>query len=197
MLKIQNVLLTNSSINIGNKKYKKTQIVLLDTKRRYDDFLTKQQNRITDNHDDLPHFIINKNGEIINLVNDKLCIKTFSDNKIDKKIIKIAIENLGWLQKNAITGVYNNWIGDIYRTEPHIENWRNYNYWDVYTNKQYEALNELCKMLCDKHDIKFDIVSSQTLIENIENTPGIVCMSNYNKFFTDINPSFKFDLIKT
>jgi N-acetyl-anhydromuramyl-L-alanine amidase AmpD len=196
MLKIQNVLLTNESVNISDKKYKKSQILLFDTKRRYNDFLTKLQTRITDNHNDLPHFIINKNGEIINIINDILCINTFSNFKIDKKIIKIAIENLGWLQKNTITGFYNNWIGDIYRTEPYVENWRNYFYWDIYTNKQYEALNQLCKMLCDKHKIKFDIVNTQSIIENVENISGIVCMSNYNKYYTDINPSFNFNMIK-
>ena len=196
MLKIQNVSLENKSIIIDTKKYKKTQLILMDTKRKCENFLYKQQHRISDNHDDLPHFIVTKNGEVINLVDDKLCINTFTNKNIDKRIIKVAIENLGWLQKNTITGVYYNWINDVYRSEPLIKNWRNYNYWDIYTDKQYDALSELCRMLCKKHKITFNMVKTQSLLENPETTQGIVCISNYNQYFTDINPSFNFDMVK-
>jgi hypothetical protein len=68
-------------------------------------------------------------------------------------MIKIAIENLGWLNKNTITGVLNNWIGDPYRSEPHIRNWRNHYFWDKYGETQLLSLSNLCDGLCDKHKI--------------------------------------------
>ena len=117
---------------------------------------------------------------------------TFDDPKVDKKMIKIAIENLGWLNKNTITGVLNNWIGDPYRSEPHIRNWRNYFFWDKYNDFQLEALSQLCDQLCDKHGIFKQVVPSQGYLENVSNFKGIVCKSNFSNIYTDINPSFNF-----
>jgi hypothetical protein len=117
---------------------------------------------------------------------------TFNNSKVDKKIIKIAIENLGWLNKNTITGFLNNWIGDTYRSEPHIRSWRNYYFWDKYGETQMKVIAELCENLCEKHDIFKQTVPSQGFIENASNFNGIVCKSNYSSIYTDINPSFNF-----
>jgi hypothetical protein len=110
-------------------------------------------------------------------------------------MIKIAIENLGWLQKNTITGFLNNWIGDPYRVEPHIRSWRNYFFWDKYNDTQMEALSELCDHLCDSHNIFKQVVPSQGFLENVSNFKGIVCKSNFSNIYTDINPSFNFRLL--
>jgi hypothetical protein len=107
-------------------------------------------------------------------------------------MIKIAIENLGWLNKNTITGVLNNWIGDPYRSEPHIRNWRNHYFWDKYGETQLLSLSNLCDDLCDKHKILKQVVPSQGYLENISNFKGIVCKSNFSTIYTDINPSFNF-----
>jgi hypothetical protein len=117
---------------------------------------------------------------------------TFNDSKNDRRMIKIAIENLGWLNKNTITGVLNNWIGDPYRSEPHIKNWRNYYFWDSYTDSQMSSLAELCEDLCEKHLIFKQIVPSQGYMERASNFHGIVCKSNFSSIYTDINPSFNF-----
>jgi hypothetical protein len=117
---------------------------------------------------------------------------TFDDPKVDRKQIKIAIENLGWLNKNTITGILYNWIGDPYRSEPHIRNWRNYYFWDKYGETQLNSLAELCEMLCEKHDIYKQTVPSQGYLEKASNFNGIVCKSNFASIYTDINPSFNF-----
>lgn len=192
MSRIQNALLETNNIIISKNKHKKKQILLVDTKRRYNDYLTKINNRITDNHEDLPHFLVTKAGEVFQIIDDNLTINTFNNPRIDNKTIKIAVENLGWLQKNAITGIYNNWIGDPYRLPPHSENWRNYFFWDKYTEKQEQALNELCKILCEKHKIPNQIVESQKYIKTANKIIGIVCKSNYDINHTDINKSINF-----
>lgn len=197
MLKIQSELQETNNIIIDKNKHKKKQILLFDTKRRYVDYLAKIYNRITDNHEDLPHFLITKTGEVLQIIDDKLTINTFKNPRIDNKIIKIAIENLGWLQKNTITGIYNNWVGDPYRITPHSENWRNYFFWDAYTEKQEQALHELCEYLCEKHDIPFQIVGSQKYTKTANKLNGIVCKSNYDINYTDINKSFNFNTICT
>ena len=49
------------------------------------------------------------------IIDVKYSSKTFDIDKIDRQQIKIAIENLGWLNKNTITGFFQ--IGLEIRTE--------------------------------------------------------------------------------
>ncbi len=181
-----------SLLNITKRKTKKTQILLCDTQRRIDDFVSKVLYRKNGKYTDIPHFIISKLGLIYQVFDTDLYSSTFNNGKIDSKQIKIAIENLGWLNKNTITGVLNNWIGDPYRSEPHIRLWRNYYYWDKYNENQLSSLSELCDMLCDKHNIYKQTVPSNGYLQSVSNFNGIVCKSNFSSIYTDINPSFEF-----
>jgi len=180
------------NLNVTRRKSKKTQIFLYDTQRRLDDFLNKIKYRLNGKYDDVPHYVISKLGVVYQLFDTNHSSNTFNDPEIDKKQIKIAIENLGWLNKNTITGVLNNWIGDPYRGEPYIRNWRNYYFWDVYPETQLKVLSELCNELCDKHKINKQVVPSHGYLENVSNFRGIVCKSNFSSIYTDINPSFNF-----
>ena len=180
------------NLNITRRKSKKTQIFLYDTQRRTDDFLGKIKYRLNGKYDDVPHYVISKLGVVYQLFDTDHSSTTFNDPEIDKKQIKIAVENLGWLNKDTITGVLYNWIGDPYRGEPHIRNWRNYYFWDVYSETQLKSLSELCNELCDKHKITKQVVPSHGYLENASNFTGIVCKSNFSSIYTDINPSFNF-----
>jgi N-acetyl-anhydromuramyl-L-alanine amidase AmpD len=193
MLEIHDVdVLDKDKLNIVKKRSKKTQILLFDTQRRVDDYINKIKYRRNGKHDDVPHFVISKLGMVYQLFDTNYSSNTFNDPKLDKKQIKIAIENLGWLNKNTITGILNNWIGDPYRSEPHIRNWRNYYFWDKYNEAQMESLSMLCEHLCEKHGIFKQYVPSQGYLENVSNFKGIVCKSNFSNIYTDINPSFNF-----
>jgi N-acetyl-anhydromuramyl-L-alanine amidase AmpD len=180
------------NLNITRRKSKKTQIFLYDTQRRLDDFLSKIKYRLNGKYDDVPHYVVSKLGVVYQLFDTDHSSNTFNNPEIDKKQIKIAVENLGWLNKNTITGVLNNWIGDPYRGEPHIRNWRNYYFWDKYNDSQMESLSQLCEDLCEKHGIFKQVVPSQGYLENVSNFKGIVCKSNFSNIYTDINPSFNF-----
>lgn len=186
--------LDKSKLNIVKKKSKKNQILLYDTKRRLDDFFNKIKYRKNGVYEDIPHFVISKLGVVYQLFDTKYSSNTFNDPKIDNRQIKIAIENLGWLNKNTITGVLNNWIGDPYRSDPFIRNWRNYYFWDPYTESQMNSLSELCEDLCDEHEIFKQMVPSQGYMERAPNFHGIVCKSNFSSIYTDINPSFNFNI---
>jgi N-acetyl-anhydromuramyl-L-alanine amidase AmpD len=185
-------ILDNKNLNIVRKKSKKTQIFLYDTQRRLDDFINKIKYRKNGKYEDVPHFVVSKLGMIYQLFDTDYSSNTFDDPQIDKKQIKIAIENLGWLNKNTITGVLNNWIGDPYRSEPHIRNWRNHYFWDKYGETQIQSLSDLCVDLCEKHNIIKQSVSTHGYLENATNFKGIVCKSNFSSIYTDINPSFNF-----
>jgi len=188
---VQNVEILDN-LNITRRKSKKTQILLYDTQRRLDDFLNKIKYRLNGKYDDVPHYVISKLGVVYQLFDSNYSSNTFNDSDTDKKQIKIAVENLGWLNKDTITGVLYNWIGDPYRGEPHIRNWRNYYFWDVYSETQLKSLSELCNDLCDKHKIIKQLVPSHGYLENASNFRGIVCKSNFSSIYTDINPSFNF-----
>jgi hypothetical protein len=182
----------DSKLNIKKRKFKKTQILLYDTQRRIDDFVNKLKHRKNGNYDDIPHFIVSKLGMVYQVFDSNHSSNTFDNPKVDNKMIKIAIENLGWLNKNSITGILNNWIGDPYRSDPHIRNWRNYYFWDKYNEDQLKSLSELCEKLCDEHGIFKQTVPSHGYLENISNFRGIICKSNFSSIYTDINPSFNF-----
>lgn len=184
--------LDKKNLNFHKRKTKKTQILLQDTQRRFDDYINKIKFRYDGKYRDIPHFVVTKLGHIYQLFDTEYSSITFDNPKVDKKIIKVAIENLGWLNKNTITGFLNNWIGDPYRSEPYIRNWRNYYFWDRYTETQMESVSKLCEHLCDKHQIFKQTVPSPGYLENVQNFVGIVCKSNFSNIYTDINPSFDF-----
>lgn len=193
MLEIHDVdVFKRGKLNISNRKSKKHQILLYDTQRRTDDFINKIKYRRNGNYNDIPHFIITKLGIVYNIFSTEYSSNTFDDPKKDKKVIKIALENLGWLNKNTINGVLYNWINDPYRSEPYIKNWRGHHFWDKYSDSQMDSLSELCKMLCSKNNIPHQSVPSQGFLENVSNFKGIVCKSNFSSIYTDINPSFNF-----
>ena len=185
-------IINSKDLNIVRKKSKKTQIFLYDTQRRVDEFLNKIKYRKNGKYDDVPHFIVSKLGIVHQLFDTNYSSITTENPKIDKKMIKIAVENLGWLNKNTINGILNNWIGDPYRGEPYIRSWRNYYFWDVYSDVQLKALSDLCNNLCEEHNIFKQTVPSNGYMENASNFTGIVCKSNFSSIYTDINPSFNF-----
>lgn len=189
---VQDLDLDRDTLKVQKKKTKKTQILLYDTQRRWDDFLTKIKYRKNGEYEDIPHYVITKLGITYQLFDTNYSSVTFRDNKIDRKFIKVALENLGWLNKNTITGFLFNWIGDPYRSEPYVRHWRDHYFWDIYTDQQMSSLSELCNFLCEKHNIPKQSVPSQALMENMEDFSGVVCKSNFSNIYTDINPSFNF-----
>lgn len=196
MLTVQNVeILDNVRLNYKKSKVNKSQILLCDTHRRITDYIHMIKYRRNGKYNDIPHYVISKMGDIYNLYDTKFYSVTFDDLKLDRKIIKISIENLGWLNKNTMNGMLNNWIGDPYRNDPYIRNWRGHFFWDKYTDEQIEAINLLCNELCDKHGIEKQIVPSQGYLERASKFNGVVCKSNYSDIYTDINPSFNFKKI--
>jgi len=45
-----------NELNYKKRKYKKTQILLYDTKRRFDDFIKMLKYRRNGKYEDIPHF---------------------------------------------------------------------------------------------------------------------------------------------
>ena len=96
------------------------QMVERTTKKEEENFIKMLKYRRNGNYDDIPHFCITKAGKIYKILEPEYSSTTFGNTSIDRKQIKIAVENLGWLNRNTITGIYNNWINDPFRGTPHI-----------------------------------------------------------------------------
>jgi len=187
-------LLNDIKLNVKRRKSKKTQIFLYDTGRRVDDYLAKLRYRNNEKYEDIPHFIITKTGKVIKVFDTNHSSKTFGNPTIDRGMIKIALENLGWLNKNTITGVLHNWIGDPYRMDPFVKKWRDYYFWDQYPEEQLRSLVHLCQGVCEDHNIPYQTVPGQGYISKVRKFTGIVCKSNFLNIYTDINPSFNFNI---
>jgi hypothetical protein len=103
------------------------------------------------------------------------------------------LENLGWLEKVPLKDQYTNWIGNIYKGVPYEKKWRDYFFWDPYTETQLMSTAELCINLIKENKIERKCVGHNTQIEGIEKFGGIVSHSNFSKNFTDVSPAFNFE----
>lgn len=188
----------NKIIKYGNFKYSvenknKTQIILTHTSRKINQYLMSIKYRFNGKYDKIPNYIIDKEGKILETLSPEKSSKIFNNKNIDNKSIIISLENLGWLEKEPLKKGYINWIGNIYKGEVFERKWRDYLYWDKYTNERTDSCIFLCKKLIEEFGIDKKFVGHNTKINGIENFEGIVTRSNYFTETTDLNPSFNFE----
>jgi N-acetyl-anhydromuramyl-L-alanine amidase AmpD len=173
----------------------KIQIVLTDTSRNFQDYLTSLNTRFNGNYLRLPHYIIEKGGMIHQILEDNEVSAFFANNKINNKVIVISLENYGWVRKNPLSNEYSNWIGDSVSTVKERK-WRNHHFWDIYTEKQVKSLTEVLRYLFNKHKIDPNFVGHNVKIDGVEQFKGVTSLSNYEKKSTKLNPSFDFIKMK-
>jgi N-acetyl-anhydromuramyl-L-alanine amidase AmpD len=166
---------------------------LCHTSREANEYLTSLKFRYNKKYSRIPHYLIKKDGEVIQLMDDVKYSSFFQDGKINKKGIIITLENLGWLERKPLSHDYINWNGSIYKGEVYEKKWRDYFFWDVYTENQMNSLEELTNGLCDSFGIERRCSGHNTKIDGIINFEGIVSRSNYETRFTDLSPSFNFE----
>lgn len=172
----------------------KGQIVLTHTSRELKSYLQSIKTRYSGKYDKIPHYVIGRDGVIHKLLDDLEYTKYFRKTQINKNSITISLENLGWLLKQPLTDYYINWIGDIYKGKVFERKWRGYYFWQPYTDEQINSLYLLLEDITDKFNIDFNIVGHNTIINGVEKLDGIICRSNFSEKYTDVNPSFDFEL---
>lgn len=177
----------------GNYKNKK-QIILTHTSRVLNDYISSLKYRYNGKNKKLPHYIIDRNGRIFNIIPPSTYSEFFDNKKLNKNSIIINLENLGWLRKNPLTNGFINWIGNTYSDNIFEKKWRGYFFWQPYTEKQVEALSELVIYLCDDFNIPKNCIGHNVKVDKIENYNGVFTKSNYDKESTDLNPAFDFDI---
>ena len=177
---------------VGKQK-KKHQIILTHTSRNINDYLQSLKFRFNGNFKRIPNYIITREGKTIQLLGNTEHSEYFKDPNINRNSIIISLENLGWLQKEPLTDHYINWIGDIYKGNVFEKKWRDYFFWQPYTEEQVQSTYSLCDKLLKEMKIKPQIVEHNTKIPGIEKYVGIVSKSNFDTIYTDLSPAFNFN----
>jgi N-acetyl-anhydromuramyl-L-alanine amidase AmpD len=172
---------------------KKRQILLTHTHRDINNYMMGIKYRYNGKPIRLPHYLITRNGVIIKLIDDLLNGNFVNNETINRNSIVISLENLGWLEKEPIKLHYINWIGDIYNEKIVQRKWRDYNYWQPYTDIQIENTVELCKEISKNNNIPLNCVGHNTKIKGVEDFYGIITRSNFDNMATDLSPAFNFE----
>lgn len=175
---------------------KKNQIILSHTSRKLKDYILSLKSRNNGEYQKIPHYLISKEGKVFSLLEDKKSSEYFGNENIDKNSIHVVLENLGWFDKIPIENSFINWIGDIYKEKVYEKKWRDYFYWDFYTEKQIEKCVELCEYLLEKNSIDKKFIGHNIKVEGIDKFNGIVTRSNFNVLHTDLSPSFNYEYFK-
>ena len=175
------------------KQKKKKQIILCNTSREIGEYLSSLKYRLNGKFDRIPNYLISREGTILRLLPDIGHSNFFKEDNINRNAIIISLENLGWLEKEPLKDFYKNWIGSIHKGSVVDKKWRDYFFWQPYTEIQYERLKYLCDKLCDLHGITKKTIGHNTKINGIEKFEGIVTKSNYDVIFTDVSPAFDFE----
>ena len=178
------------------KQKNKNKIILINTFRDIKGYLVSLKYRHNGEYDKIPNYVITKKGEILRLLGDSSYSNLFDDKLLKYNSIVIAIENLGWLEKNKDRGMNINWIGDIYNGEPYYKKWRDYDFWDVYTEAQMNSLASLCSEICDRMKINKKFIGHNIKTDINLKFNGILSRSNIYKSYTDVSPSFDIKLFE-
>lgn len=178
------------------KQKKKSQIILTHTSRNVENYLASLRYRNNGKYKRIPNYVITKEGKVLQLLDNIEHCEFFSDININRNSIIISLENLGWLEKQPLESQYVNWIGDIYKGKTFDRKWRDYYFWDPYTEIQIDVLVSICKSIIKEMRMDKEIVEHNTKIKGIEKFEGIVTRSNYDGYFTDLSPAFNFEEFK-
>ena len=171
----------------------KNQILLTHTGRNVLDFITSLKYRFNGKPLRSPHYLITRDGKVIQVLDDMINSNFSNNDRVNSKSIVVSLENLGWLEKVPLKKHHINWIGNIYKGEVKDRKWRDYYFWQPYTDVQLEKTTELCRELCEKHKIELRCVGHNTKVKGIESYLGIITKSNFDDFATDLSPAFDFE----
>jgi N-acetyl-anhydromuramyl-L-alanine amidase AmpD len=178
---------------LGYQRTKK-QIILCHTSREVKEYLTSLEFRDKCKLGKIPNFIVDRNGEVTQLLPETAYSDFFTEININRNSIIISLENLGWLEKKPLSEEYISWKGNIYNGVVYQKKWRDYTFWHPYTESQLKATASLCDYITKDLKIKKNLIGHNTKVDGVERYEGIVSRSNFDSKFTDLNPSFDFNL---
>ena len=178
-------------------KVGKKQVLLCNTGRNFKDYMKGLTYRRNGKYEKVPNYIIDKRGEVYEMGTEDVTslYLTGYHNDYEDGVVVISLENNGWLRRRSSDGKYVNWLGDIYSSKVFEKKWRNKLFWDEYTDEQMKSAVKLVEKVCKEYDIPNEFIGHNVLVDGVEHFEGVVSRSNYNEYWMDINPSFKFELL--
>ena len=133
-------------------------------------------------------YTISRDGKVYQHYDNKFHSNFIGVKIGDKQSISIVLENMGCLFETS-TGKYINWINEFCDIDNIIEKeWSGYNYWENFPDIQIESMGQLCKKLCEEHNIPKVCIEFNTYHKDISKFKGIVFRSNYIEESSDLNP---------
>lgn len=182
--------------NKKKKKGKKTVIMLQNSYNSFSNYLNFLNSYIGGNHNEYPHFIVTKTGEIFQFLEETHISHVSEIETFYKMSINIVLENTGYFTKiyEGDKEHFIDWIGNkTEKSDLIYKNYKTYNYWDSYTDIQLKSLSNLCTYLCDKYGIEKDIYSHNytiTELPDVRNFRGVLSRSNVHLKFLDLHDGF-------
>ena len=177
------------------KPYDKKQIILSGSQRKENYHIVRWKNKNMGTSKEWATYSISRDGKIYEHFNPKYYSDYMGDKEIDKKSISIVLENMGELIYDYESDSY---LSAIYMNKCDEERvfekkWKGFNYWEKYTDEQFNSAIALCEYLCEKFKIPYSTIGYNVFTDKTKLFNGIVTRSNYAVEYNDLNPSFDFD----
>ena len=173
---------------------KKSQIVIGLSLRKENFHINRYKHKEYGDNKSWSTYTISRLGEIYEHYNPKYYSDYLGIKEADKHSISIVLENMGVLTKTP-EGGFINWINEVCPMKRVNEKkWLGLQYWEIFPQKQLDALVELCKKLCEDFNIQQNVIEFHYPHKDMLKFNGIVLKSNYFDDSKSINPLF--DLVK-
>ena len=181
--------------NYYHTKHKKNQIILAGSLRKKNFHIKRLQKKDYGKTKKWNTFTISREGTIYQHFDPKCYTDFMVEKEIDKHSISIVLENMGFVFYDYDTSKFLNWAHEICEENLVFEkSWKNYLYWENYSDEQFDATSKLCEYLCERYRIPLDSLGFNVHHADTHRFKGIVTRSNFNIDYTDLNPSFNFRL---
>ena len=174
----------------------KKQILLCHTSRPLKYYLKSINYRLNNQFDRVPHYLISEKGGIIKNYSERKYSNFMLNPNIDKNVIIVCLENLGWLRYKEKEDKYVNWVGDEYNGDIFNKRWRDKTFWSTYSENQIDSLSKLLNYLSVEFEIPLNFVGHNVTVDDISDFVGVTCKSNYSQLWTDVSPAFDFEKLK-
>lgn len=167
----------------------KKQILIANSLRKDNYHINRWENKNLGVNKDWSTYTITRDGIIYEHFPASKYSEFIGDKKVDKKIISIILENMGYLNKE--NNKYFNWLNEECDHKFVGEKkFLGFQYWEIFPEKQILCLIELLNLLCVKFSINNILIDFKNYHEDTIKFNGIVFRSNYVYETNDINPHF-------
>lgn len=188
-----------SADNYVSIETNKTKIILGHTNNHDMKHFIGWQKRLNGKYKKTAQYTISSNGSVYEHFNPKYSSKYFKYHDLNSKSIIVLLENDGYLTKESGTEGFITWLSDIYKEENDVfeKKWRNLIYWSPYSQEQLDSAIKLIHKLCEDFNIPKVTVNHNTKINELGDFSGVLYKANLEKFYTDLNPSWDFEVFKS